>query len=99
MISEIAKKEEVKHVIISNTSRGKSICSKIAIDLNYELISNVISSPLNHNPFKLKCKAFSSKALCSYQVNSENSVITILLIQLDQRLTNVNTKLLKGMKA
>ena len=64
LISEIAKKEEVKHVIISNTSRGKSICSKIAIDLNYELISNVISSPLNHNPLKLKCKAFSSKALC-----------------------------------
>lgn len=96
LISEIAKKEEVKHVIISNTSRGKTICSKIAIDLNYELISNVISSPLNHNPLKLKCKAFSSKAFCSYQVNSENSVITILPNSIGSEVNKCEYKIIEG---
>ncbi len=96
LITGISKKEEVKHVIISNTSRGKSICSKIAIDLNCELISNVISSPLNHNPLKLKCKAFSSKAFCSYQVNNENSVITILPNSIGSEINKSQYKIIEG---
>ena len=96
LISKIAEKEEAKHVIISNTSRGKSICSKIAIDLNYELISNVLSYPLNHNPLKLKCKAFSSKASCLYQVNNENSVITILPNSIGSRINRIQYKIVEG---
>ncbi|MBH76342.1 MAG: electron transfer flavoprotein subunit alpha [Flavobacteriales bacterium] len=78
LISEIAKKEEAKHVIISNTNRGKSICSKISYDLNKTLITNAVSLPSSCIPLKIKCKAFSSKAFCTYDVGNDNSVITIV---------------------
>ena len=46
IITELAKEKNAKHVIISNTNRGKTICSKIAFDLDSSLITNVISFPL-----------------------------------------------------
>jgi len=78
IISELAKEKNAKHVIISNTNRGKTICSKIAFDLDSSLITNVISFPENYSPLTIKCKAFSSKAFSIYESKKEKSVITLL---------------------
>mgnify|MGYP001193414652 FL=1 len=78
IITEVAKEKNAKHVIISNTNRGKTICSKIAFDLDSSLITNVISFPENYSPLTMKCKAFSSKAFSIYESKKEKSVITLL---------------------
>ncbi len=78
IITELAKEKNAKHVIISNTNRGKTICSKIAFDLDSSLITNVISFPENYSPLTMKCKAFSSKAFSIYESKKEKSVITLL---------------------
>ena len=78
IITEIAKKKAAKHIIISNTNRGKSICSKIAFDVKSSLITNVVSFPEKYSPLTVKCKAFSSKAFSFYKSHTENSVITLL---------------------
>tara|TARA_S200000501_G_scaffold376709_1_gene432534 strand:+ start:4617 stop:5585 length:969 start_codon:yes stop_codon:yes gene_type:complete len=73
-----AKNKQAKHIIISNTSRGKSICSKIAFDFEASLITNIVSLPKNHNPIVVKCKAFSSKAFSFYESKHEKSILTLL---------------------
>ena len=78
IMTKIAEKISAKYVIISNTSRGKSICSKIAIDTNSSLITNAIALPTEFRPINIKCKAFSSKAFSYYKSTADKNVITIL---------------------
>ena len=78
IITNTAKKISAKHIVISNTSRGKSICSKIAIDTNSSLITNAIALPTEYKPINIKCKAFSSKAFSYYKSTADKNVITIL---------------------
>jgi len=78
IICENAKNKEAKHIIISNTNRGKSICSKIAFNSGKSLITNAVSLPINYDPLVVKCKAFSSKAFCFCEGKEESSVITLL---------------------
>ncbi len=78
IITQVAKEQNAQHIIISNTNRGKGICSKIAFDLDTALITNAVSFPENYNPLTIKCKAFSSKAFSIYQSKKEKNVITLL---------------------
>ena len=96
IICKTAQNKEAKHIIISNTNRGKSICSKIAYDLKSSLITNAISLPTNHNPLTIKCKAFSSKAFSFYESKLENSVITLLPNSIGCKPTETSYSILEG---
>ena len=58
IISRISKKKQAKHIIISNTNKGKSICSKIAFDVDASLITNAISIPENFHPLTEHVECF-----------------------------------------
>lgn len=96
IISEVSKKKEAKHIIISNTHKGKSICSKIAFDSESSLITNAVSLPINYNPLNIKCKAFSSKAFSFYESKTEKSVITLLPNAIGYKLNETSYSVLNG---
>ena len=96
IICEISKKKEAKHIIISNTHRGKSICSKIAFDSESSLITNAVSLPINYNPLNIKCKAFSSKAFSFYDSKTDKSVITLLPNAIGHKLNETSYSVLNG---
>jgi len=96
IICETAKNKQAKHIIISNTNRGKSICSKIAFDSEKSLITNAVSLPINYNPLTIKCKAFSSKAFSFYESKTENSVITLLPNSIGYRPKETSYSIIEG---
>ena len=68
-ISDIAKKENIKILILSHTYTGKYIMPNLSIKLNYNCISNVNEIPKNITPFEIKRNAFSGKAFENIQCN------------------------------
>jgi len=96
IICEISKEKEAKHIIISNTHKGKSICSKIAFDSESSLITNAVSLPINYKPLNIKCKAFSSKAFSFYVNKTDKSVITLLPNAIGHKLNKTSYSVING---
>ena len=76
-ISSAAKSENSSIVIFANNNVGKAIAPRTAIKLDAGLVSGVTSLPLSMNPFVVKKKVFTSKAIANVQINSDTKVITL----------------------
>ncbi len=77
VISEAAKKENTKVVIISNTYSGKSVAGRVAVKLKAGLISGAIALPSSVSPFTVRKKCFSGKGLTDVVVSSDVKIIAI----------------------
>ncbi len=76
-ISQVADKEGVDIIVVSNTNNGKSLSPILSVKRKSCLISNVIGLPSSLEPFVLKTKAFSSKAFVNYNTENKNKIISI----------------------
>lgn len=76
-LAEVANEVGAKIIIVSNTNNGKAIAPLIAVKNEAAFISNVIDYPESMNPFTVKRKTFSSKAISVYKTSAEKLVISI----------------------
>ena len=61
-IKQAAQKVDASIVIIDSSTNGSYLAPILAVNLEAGYASNVLALPLSVNPFKVKRKAFSSKA-------------------------------------
>lgn len=77
IISEVAKKESVSLVILSNNNTGKALSPRLSIRLKAGIGSGVSRLPLSINPFIIYKKVFSGNAYAQVLIKTENKIITL----------------------
>jgi len=77
VISNVSKSVSAKNIIISDSINCKYLASLLSVKLNAAFVSNVVSLPNSTNPFVVKRSAFSNKAFCEIEVNSEIKILSI----------------------
>lgn len=77
IIADIAKKEDAKAVIISNSYTGKSITPRIAVKLGASVAAGVVSLPNTSNGFTVRQGVFSGKAFADVDLTGDVKVLAI----------------------
>ena len=77
VISNVSKSVSAKNIIISDSINCKYLASLLSVKLNAAFVSNVVSLPNSTNPFVVKRSAFSNKAFCEIEINSEIKILSI----------------------
>ncbi len=75
IISQAAKAEGAKVVVLSSSANSKFIAPLVAVNLEAGYVPNVVELPQSTDPFKLKHTVFTNKAFAITQVNTEVKVI------------------------
>lgn len=78
VLSELAKKENAKVVIMSASFSGKIIAPRLAVRLDAGLGENVLDLPDTSNGFVVKKGAYSGKAFAFVKISSEVKVLSIV---------------------
>lgn len=74
-ITEIAKKEESKVLVVSSSANAKYLAPLLAVDLNAGYASNVIGLPEAEKPFKVKRTAFTNKAFNHTEITTDLKIV------------------------
>tara|TARA_B100000963_G_scaffold360264_1_gene390504 strand:+ start:656 stop:1618 length:963 start_codon:yes stop_codon:yes gene_type:complete len=77
LISNVAKNENSKNIILSDSVNSKYLASLLSVKLNAAYVSNIVSLPSSTIPFIIKRSAFSNKAFCEIKINSEIKILSI----------------------
>lgn len=77
LIADIAKKENAKAVILSNSYTGKSITPRIAVKLGASVAAGVVSLPNTANGFTVRQGVFSGKAFADVDLAGDIKVVAI----------------------
>ena len=77
LISNVAKNENSKNIILSDSVNSKYLAALLSVKLNAAYVSNVVSLPSSTTPFIVKRSAFSNKAFCEIKINSEIKILSI----------------------
>ena len=75
IVSEAAKKEDAKIVILSSSANSKFLAPLLAIHLNAGLVPNVIDLPVNTSPFTVRSNVFSNKAFAHTEISTSVKII------------------------
>ncbi len=74
-IKQAVQKEDASIVIVDSSTNGLYLAPLLAVNLEAGYASNVMALPLSIDPFKVKRKAFSTKA---YNISEINTAIKII---------------------
>ncbi len=77
LISKIAKEEKSKFIILNSSSDSKYFAPLLAVNLEANYSSNVVSLPESYNPIVIKRTCYSNKAFNLSKLNSEINIIGI----------------------
>jgi electron transfer flavoprotein alpha subunit len=77
VISEAAKAEGSKLVVMSNSFSGKGLAPRVAVKLNAGLADGAIALPESASPFRVRKNAFSGKAFADVELVSDIKVISL----------------------
>jgi len=77
IISEAAKSEGAKVVVISNSFSGKGLAPRVAVKLDAGLVAGAIALPDISSGFTVRKNAFSGKAFADVEVLSDVKIITL----------------------
>ena len=75
IISEAAKKEDSKVVILSSSANSKFLAPLLAINLEAGFVPNVIELPAKISPFTVKSNVFSNKAFAHTEIKTNVKII------------------------
>ncbi len=75
-ISAAAKAEGSKVIILANSNLGKAIAPRISIKLIAGLVSGVTTLPVSFDPFIVKKKVFTGKAIANVQIDTDVKILT-----------------------
>ncbi|MEP7169468.1 MAG: electron transfer flavoprotein subunit alpha/FixB family protein [Bacteroidota bacterium] len=78
VISEAAKSENAKVIVLSASFSGKGLAPRIAIKLNAGFADGAVGLPDVTNGFKVRKTAFSGKAFADVTLTSEIKIITLI---------------------
>ncbi|WP_417195784.1 electron transfer flavoprotein subunit alpha/FixB family protein [Bizionia sp.] len=76
-ISQAAKKEGSKVVILSSSADGKYLAPLLAINLDAGFASNVVEAPSNVSPFTVKRTAFTNKAFNMTTIDTDVKLVGV----------------------
>ncbi len=74
-VSEIAKNEGSKVVVLSSSANAKYLAPLLAVDLEAGYASNVVALPESASPFKVKRTAFTNKAFNHTEITTDVKII------------------------
>ena len=74
-VSEAAKKENAKVVVLTTSANSKFIAPLVAVNLNAGYVPNVTNLPASASPFTVKHSVFTNKAFSNTEINTEIKVI------------------------
>jgi electron transfer flavoprotein alpha subunit len=76
-ISQAAKQEAAKVVVVSSSADSKYLAPIVAIDLEAGYASNVVEAPSSTSPFTVKRTAFTNKAFNMTTIDTESKVVGV----------------------
>ncbi|WP_375239388.1 electron transfer flavoprotein subunit alpha/FixB family protein [Aurantibacter sp.] len=76
-ISQAAKQEDTKVVVVSQTADSKYLAPILAINLEAGYVSNVVETPSNTSPFTVKRTAFTNKAFNNTTINTDVKIVGV----------------------
>jgi electron transfer flavoprotein alpha subunit len=87
-----AGSENATMVIFANNNLGKAIAPRVSVKLNAGLVSGVTALPVSIDPFVVKKKVFTGKALAKVEINTDLKVLTFSqnsyeLVEVDNKST------------
>ena len=77
VIAKVAEKEDAKIILLANNFTGKALSPRLSVKLKAGLVSGAMGLPESTEPFIIKKKAFTSKAIAHVQINSDVKIITL----------------------
>ncbi|WP_273276421.1 electron transfer flavoprotein subunit alpha/FixB family protein [Maribacter polysiphoniae] len=77
IITEAAKNEGAKVIIVSSSSDTKFLAPILATNLEAGMVSNVVAAPESTSPFIVKRTVFSNKGFAHTQINTEIKLIAV----------------------
>ena len=103
VIATIAEKEQSSVLVISNNNTGKAIAPRLSVRLKAGLVSGVTGLPVSVNPFIVRKRVFSGKAIARMEIKSPVKILTLSqnsyeLIKTDNKaaIESVNSQLTPG---
>src|SRR4030043_469364 len=103
VITAIAEKEQSSVLVISNNNTGKAIAPRLSVRLKAGLVSGVTGLPVSVNPFIVRKRVFSGKAIARLEIKSPVKILTLSqnsyeLIKADNKaaIESVNSQLTPG---
>ena len=76
-ISQAAKQEDAKVVVVSSSADSKYLAPIVAIGLEAGYASNVVEAPSSTSPFTVKRTAFTNKAFNMTTIDTESKVVGV----------------------
>ena len=76
-ITQAAKKEETKVVILSSTTDSKYLAPLLAVNLEAGYVPNVVALPTSTSPFTVKHNVFSNKAFAETEIKTEVKLLAV----------------------
>lgn len=76
-ITQAAKKEVAKVIILSSSTNSKYLAPLLAVDLDAGYVPNVIALPTSTQPFVVKGSVFSNKAFAETEIKTEVKILAI----------------------
>ena len=74
-LTEVAKKEASKVLVLSSSANAKYLAPLLAVDLEAGYASNVVALPESEAPFKVKRTAFTNKAFNHTEITTDVKII------------------------
>lgn len=77
VIAEVAVKENASVVVFANNMTGKAVAPRVSVKLKAGLVSGAVALPVSTEPFVVKKKVYTGKAIASVTVKSAIKIITL----------------------
>jgi electron transfer flavoprotein alpha subunit len=77
VIADVAEREKSPVLVLSNNSTGKAIAPRLSVRLKAGLVSGIIGLPVSVNPFIVRKKVFSGKAIARLEIRSQVKILTL----------------------
>ncbi len=92
-IAEVAMKEKVQVIVISNNNTGKALAPRLSVKLKAGVGSGLSKLPLNLNPFTVYKKTYSGNAYAHVVIKSDIKILTLAQNSFELRKTANNSSI------
>lgn len=76
-IEQVVIKENSTIIVFPHNNTGKAIAPRLSVKLKAGFVSNAVALPLSLNPFVIRKKVYTAKALADIKINSEIKIISL----------------------
>jgi electron transfer flavoprotein alpha subunit len=77
VLADVAEKEKSSLLVLSNNNTGKAVAPRLSVRLKAGLVSGIIGLPVSINPFIVRKRVFSGKAIARLEIKSPVKILTL----------------------